>query len=162
MHSHIYLSISSLPFPSLLPLWKGFRTRYCCLMLCCLGLQSLVQPIFVHFFLLALFHFCFMSFFLTSYFPKMLEVCWEDERLNTSSVMNGLRHSTLKPRFSGLNGESICPLLENDCYLLLGGTDTSIFHVVHRLPCIKAILLLNGKFVSFTLLFYMIMNSLWV
>ena len=39
--------------------------------------------------------------------------------------------STLKPRFNGLNGESTCPLLENDRCLVFDGTDTSIIHMVH-------------------------------
>ena len=65
---------------------------------------------------------------------------------------------TLKPHFNGLNGKSTCPLLENNSWFVFGGTDTNIFHMVHRLPHIKAALLRNAMIVSPILLIYMIMN----
>ena len=67
----------------------------------------------------------------------------------------------LKPCLNKLNRESTCPLLEYDCCLVFGGTDASIFHMVHRLPHIKAILLGNAMIVSHSLLIYMIMSTLW-
>ena len=95
--SNIYpLFFFSLQFPNSLPLWRGFGTRDCGLLMRCFGFQSLLHPIFAWPFSSFIF-LCFIClFFLASHYPllpKVCEPCWEDERLTMSSIMNSLRVS---------------------------------------------------------------------
>ena len=85
-------SFTSPPFPSLLPLWKGFRTKVNGPMQCCLKFHT--GPTY---FLFAFPFSSFISPLIFFFFPNLpsfptgWEPRWEEERLTTRLVIHGLK-----------------------------------------------------------------------